>query len=111
MANVIVRAALAAVVFTVAVYVVPDVAFVGGTLLSRLAEPVLGQPTSIVFRVNEDRQKRPQIRQLGANYGLNNDPTSQAYRDYNYDSYSTDFEYLRIKSDLGDGWAAGPRAQ
>src|SRR5688572_18141313 len=31
------------------------------TLLSRLAEPVLGQPTSIVFRVNEDRQKRPQM--------------------------------------------------
>src|SRR3954462_5217154 len=30
-------------------------------LLSRLAEPVLGQPTSIVFRVNEDRQKRPQM--------------------------------------------------
>src|SRR5690349_1779793 len=30
-------------------------------LLSRLAEPVLGVPTSIVFRVNEDRQKRPQM--------------------------------------------------
>src|SRR4051812_26309043 len=31
------------------------------TILARLAEPVLGQPTSIVFRVNEDRQKRPQM--------------------------------------------------
>jgi chromosomal replication initiator protein len=31
------------------------------TLLSRLAEPVLGTPTSVVFRVNEDRQKRPQM--------------------------------------------------
>ena len=31
------------------------------TLLSRLAEPVLGQPTSVVFRVHEDRQKRPQM--------------------------------------------------
>ena len=30
-------------------------------MLSRLAEPVLGQPTSVVFRVNEDRQKRPQM--------------------------------------------------
>jgi hypothetical protein len=47
-----------------------------------------------------------QIRRLGANYGLNNDPTPQAFRGYNYDSYSTDFEYLRIKSDLGDGWGA-----
>ena len=28
-------------------------------LLSKLAEPVVGQPTSIVFRVHEDRQKRP----------------------------------------------------
>ncbi|MFL5461546.1 MAG: DnaA ATPase domain-containing protein, partial [Gemmatimonadales bacterium] len=31
------------------------------TMLSRLAEPLLGQPTSVVFRVNEDRQKRPQM--------------------------------------------------
>ncbi|MBA3259938.1 MAG: chromosomal replication initiator protein DnaA [Gemmatimonadales bacterium] len=30
-------------------------------LLSRLAEPLLGKPTSIVFRVHEDRQKRPQM--------------------------------------------------
>ena len=30
-------------------------------LLSKLAEPVVGQPTSIVFRVHEDRQKRPQM--------------------------------------------------
>src|SRR5512147_735838 len=31
------------------------------TLLSRLAEPVIGQPTSVVFRMQEDRQKRPQM--------------------------------------------------
>src|SRR6185503_10660335 len=31
------------------------------TLLSRLAEPVIGHPTSVVFRVHEDRQKRPQM--------------------------------------------------
>src|SRR5438067_13474094 len=30
-------------------------------LLSKLAEPLLGQPTSVVFRVHEDRQKRPQM--------------------------------------------------
>jgi len=30
-------------------------------VLARLAEPVLGGPTSIVFRVLDDRQKRPQM--------------------------------------------------
>ena len=45
-----------------------------------------------------------QIRRLGANYGLNGDRNSQAFRDYNFDRYSTDFEYLRVRSDLGDGW-------
>ena len=31
------------------------------SLLSKLAEPVVGSPTSVVFRVHEDRQKRPQM--------------------------------------------------
>jgi len=31
------------------------------TLLAKLAEPVLGKATEIVFRVQEDRQKRPQM--------------------------------------------------
>src|SRR5260370_28863031 len=30
-------------------------------LLSRLAESVVGKPTTVVFRVHEDRQKRPQM--------------------------------------------------
>jgi chromosomal replication initiator protein len=30
-------------------------------LLSRLARPVLGEETTVVFRVQEDRQKRPQM--------------------------------------------------
>ncbi len=30
-------------------------------LLARLAEPFVGRPTSVVFRVQEDRQKRPQM--------------------------------------------------
>jgi len=30
-------------------------------ILSRLAEPVVGRPTTVVFRVQEDRQKRPQM--------------------------------------------------
>jgi iron complex outermembrane recepter protein len=42
-----------------------------------------------------------QVQQFGANYGLNNDPTSQAYSGYNYDEISTDFEYLGLTSRLG----------
>ncbi len=30
-------------------------------ILSRIAEPVVGRPTAVVFRVLEDRQKRPQM--------------------------------------------------
>ncbi len=45
-----------------------------------------------------------QISRLGPSYGLNFDPTSQAFTGYNSDVYSTDFEYVRVKSDLGDGW-------
>jgi len=45
-----------------------------------------------------------QINLLGANYGLNNDPRSQAYSSYNVDYYSTDFEYVKINSDLGAGF-------
>jgi len=33
-----------------------------------------------------------EIRRFGANYGLNGDRNSQAFRDYNFDRYSTDFE-------------------
>jgi chromosomal replication initiator protein len=32
-----------------------------GALLSRLAEAVVGQPTTVTFRVQEDRQRRPQM--------------------------------------------------
>jgi chromosomal replication initiator protein len=31
------------------------------TVLTRLAEPIFGRPTSIVFRVTEERQRRPQM--------------------------------------------------
>lgn len=45
-----------------------------------------------------------QIRAFGPDYGLNGDPKSQAFKFYNKDWYTADFEYLRIRSDLGDGW-------
>lgn len=45
-----------------------------------------------------------QIRRLGPKYGLNNDTSSQAFKGYNSDYYTTDIEYLKIRSELGDGW-------
>jgi iron complex outermembrane recepter protein len=46
-----------------------------------------------------------QIAKFGPKYALNDDPRSQSYRGYNWDQYHTDFEYLGVRSTLGDGWA------
>ncbi len=43
-----------------------------------------------------------QIQKFGPNYGLNNNPNSQANAGYNYDPVTTDFEYLGLKTSLGD---------
>jgi iron complex outermembrane receptor protein len=51
----------------------------------------------------------PQIQQFGYNYGLNNDPTSQSYFGYNADHITTDFEYVAVHSNLGDGWSVDSR--
>jgi iron complex outermembrane receptor protein len=45
-----------------------------------------------------------QIQEFGPKYQLNGDPKSQAFADYNFDTYNTDFEYAGVQSDLGDGW-------
>jgi iron complex outermembrane receptor protein len=42
------------------------------------------------------------LAKYGYNYGLNNDPTSQGYAGYNYDDITADFEYVGIKTQLGD---------
>lgn len=75
-------------------------------------EAPVGESTLITFAgmVNTSFNHTPigatlrQISQSGANYGLNGDPASQAFKGYNTDHYSADFEYLQVKSDLGDGW-------
>ncbi|MET3136079.1 iron complex outermembrane receptor protein [Undibacterium sp. GrIS 1.2] len=41
---------------------------------------------------------------FGKNYSLNNDPTSQGYYGYNTVHKKTDFEYLRLQSDWGNGF-------
>ncbi|MDO8654517.1 MAG: TonB-dependent receptor [Undibacterium sp.] len=45
-----------------------------------------------------------QVAQFGKNYALNNDPTSQNYFGYNYNDKTTDFDYIRLQSNLGAGW-------
>jgi len=45
-----------------------------------------------------------QIALYGNNYSLNNDPTSFNYVGYNYSHKQTDFSYIRLESDWGNGW-------
>ncbi|MCU6501285.1 TonB-dependent receptor [Rugamonas sp. A1-17] len=46
-----------------------------------------------------------QVALYGKNYSLNNDKTSQNYFGYNYNDKRTDFEYIRLQSNLDGGWA------
>jgi iron complex outermembrane receptor protein len=43
-----------------------------------------------------------QVQVFGPNYGLSNDPLSQAYSGYNYDDINGDFEYAALKTSLGN---------
>ena len=45
-----------------------------------------------------------QIARYGSNFQLDNDPSSLNYWGYNYTNKDTDFDYLRLRSDLGNGW-------
>ena len=60
-------------------------------LLSRLAEPLVGRPTAIVFRVQEDRQKRPQMDffvTAPAQAAVQTNPSAQPLNDrYTFDSF------------------------
>ena len=51
-----------------------------------------------------------EITQFGPNWGLSRDPTQQNYYGYNYDQIQSDFEYLDLASDLGDGWTFDGKA-
>ena len=42
------------------------------------------------------------MQKFGKNFGLNNDPTSQAYAGYNFDNITSDFEYAALNSQQGD---------
>ncbi|WP_158240592.1 TonB-dependent receptor [Telmatospirillum siberiense] len=45
-----------------------------------------------------------QIAQYGADHGLSTNARDQGYYATNYGTYNTDFEYIGLVSDLGDGW-------
>lgn len=44
-----------------------------------------------------------QVAQFGKNYSLNNDPASQNYWGYNFNHKTTDFDYIRLDTELA-GW-------
>ena len=61
-------------------------------LLARLAEPLVGRPTSVVFRVQEDRQKRPQmdffVSATASQAGPPANPSAQPLNErYTFDSF------------------------
>lgn len=46
-----------------------------------------------------------QIAKFGPNYMLSSNPNSQNFYGYNNDQIHTDFEYLGLKTNFGDGWS------
>ncbi len=53
---------------------------------------------------------RAQVAQFGDNFLLNNDPTSPFYYGYSFYHIQTDFGYIGIHSDLGNGWTLDNKA-
>ena len=47
---------------------------------------------------------RAQVAQFGNDYLLSGDPTQPNYYGYNFYNITTDFEYLELASNLGNGW-------
>jgi iron complex outermembrane receptor protein len=53
---------------------------------------------------NQKGSTRAQIAQFGDNFLMTNDPQSPLYYKYNFYSIPTNFEYVGVKTDLGNGW-------
>lgn len=67
---------------------------------------VLATANKIHYTQN-DNSKGPtlaQVAQFGKNFSLNNDPTSFNYAGFNHTTKDTDFGYLRLETDWGNGW-------
>ena len=80
-------------------------------VFAKIEAPV-GDSTVLTFVVNADNARThtpygatlQQIQTYGPNFALNENPRSQNFIGYDVDVYTTDFEYLGVKSDLGGGW-------
>ena len=80
------------------------------SVFAKVVQP-LGENTTLTFAAmwNKLNQYVPfgatkaQIAQYGVNYGLNNDPTSQAYYRYNKDEINTNMAYVGLHSEFS-GW-------
>ncbi|WP_233842937.1 TonB-dependent receptor [Dyella sp. 2HG41-7] len=86
------------------------------SVFAKVVQP-LGENTTLTFvaMANNLTQYVPfgatkaQIAQYGVNYGLNNDPTSQAYYAYNKDNINTNLGYIGLHSEF-DGWTIDNKA-
>ena len=79
-------------------------------LFAKYVQP-FGADTTLVGVVNLDNAvtdtpygtSLAEMAAFGRNYSLNDDPRSQGYGPYNKDTYTTDFEYLKLTHDFGGG--------
>ena len=68
------------------------------TLFSSISNTKYQQPDS------NKGATQSQIALYGRNFQLDNDPSSLNYWGYNFTNKDTDFDYLRLRSDIGNGW-------
>ncbi len=54
---------------------------------------------------NQKGATRAQIQQFGDNFLMTNDPASPLYFGYNFYHVPTNFEYIGVKSTMGNGWS------
>ena len=81
-------------------------------VFAKIVAPI-GDSTVVTFVTNADNARThtpygatlDQIRVFGPNYALSNNNRQQNFTGFNVDIYTTDFEYVRVESDLGDGWS------
>lgn len=86
------------------------------SVFAKVVQPV-GDNTTLTFAAmwNDLNQYVPfgatkaQIAQYGVNYGLSNDPTSQAYYRYNQDKIRTNMAYIGLHSEFA-GWTIDNKA-
>ena len=79
-----------------------------GNIFAKFIKPISDNTAiTIVAMQNSSHQNASlgataaEIGTYGHNFGLNPDPTSQAFVGYNFDQFNSDFEYIALKSQQG----------